>query len=303
MQTLTINNNQLTVKEYKGQRVVTFKDIDTVHGRAEGTARKRFNDNKSHFIQGIDYFVRNSDEAKSEYKVIAPNGLILVTETGYLMLVKSFTDDLAWAVQRQLVSEYFNNAVAVKTQLPEETYVYKEKRYKGAIVASIRDITHLWPDASKEKVTYYLKNFCIINRDYYRINGLELAEFKRANNFSGSEKAIKEMFVVTYCGLQKLASFIGNKNYEPIKKFQLSPPKKEEKLVVDVPTNDRAQLLIASAKGKVTAITELLGIINRYNNAESHLSYCETLATIAGMIYTVCNDLRRLEIKMVPERK
>ena len=30
------------------------------------------------------------------------NELHLITETGYLMLVKSFTDDLAWSVQREL---------------------------------------------------------------------------------------------------------------------------------------------------------------------------------------------------------
>ncbi len=46
----------LTVKEYKGQRVVTFKDIDTVHGRAAGTARRNFNSNKSRFIENTDYF-------------------------------------------------------------------------------------------------------------------------------------------------------------------------------------------------------------------------------------------------------
>lgn len=40
-----IQNQEVMVKEYKGQRVVTFKDIDSVHERAEGTARKRFNDN------------------------------------------------------------------------------------------------------------------------------------------------------------------------------------------------------------------------------------------------------------------
>lgn len=32
---------------------------------------------------------------------------MLITETGYLMLVKSFTDDLAWKVQRELVDSYF----------------------------------------------------------------------------------------------------------------------------------------------------------------------------------------------------
>lgn len=32
-----INNTELSVKVYKGQRVVTFKDIDMVHERPEGT--------------------------------------------------------------------------------------------------------------------------------------------------------------------------------------------------------------------------------------------------------------------------
>lgn len=105
--TITINQTAVTVKEYNGQRVVTLKDIDNCHGRPDGTARRRFNDNKRHFIEGTDYFVRKTDEAAKEYGIIAPNGLVLVTESGYLMLVKSFTDDLAWQVQRQLVNSYF----------------------------------------------------------------------------------------------------------------------------------------------------------------------------------------------------
>lgn len=36
----------------------------------------------------------------------APSGM-LITESGYLMLVKSFTDGLAWEIQRQLVNTYF----------------------------------------------------------------------------------------------------------------------------------------------------------------------------------------------------
>ena len=35
------------------------------------------------------------------------HGTTLITESGYLMLVKSFTDDLAWKVQRELVNTYF----------------------------------------------------------------------------------------------------------------------------------------------------------------------------------------------------
>jgi hypothetical protein len=49
----------------------------------------------------------------------------VVTESGYLMLVKSFTDDLAWDVQRQLVNTYFKVEKkkandTLKTQIQQE---------------------------------------------------------------------------------------------------------------------------------------------------------------------------------------
>lgn len=104
---ITIENTEMQIREYNGERVVTFKDIDMVHQRADGTASRNFRKNKKHFIEGVDYIRRNSSEAKREYDIIAPNGLTLVTESGYLLLVKSFTDDLSWKVQRQLVNAYF----------------------------------------------------------------------------------------------------------------------------------------------------------------------------------------------------
>ena len=70
---VSVNEFILHPKEFNGRRVVTFKDIDLVHSRAEGTARKRFADNKERFIEGIDYFVRKTDEAnltRIEYKTI-----------------------------------------------------------------------------------------------------------------------------------------------------------------------------------------------------------------------------------------
>lgn len=108
---ITINGQDhvLGIKEYRKQRVVALKDIDTLHGRVDGTARRNFNKNLSRFIEKEDYFVRNSSEAQNEFGITAPNGLTLLTESGYLMLVKSFTDDLAWQVQRQLVKSYFRS--------------------------------------------------------------------------------------------------------------------------------------------------------------------------------------------------
>ena len=107
---IMVGNHTLPIKEYKNVRVVTFKDIDMVHERPDGTARKRFNDNKKRFIEGEDYFVvKPSDIQMSEFRTSEINnrGTTLVTESGYLMLVKSFTDDLAWKVQRELVNNYF----------------------------------------------------------------------------------------------------------------------------------------------------------------------------------------------------
>ena len=106
----TINNTQVLVKEFSGQRVVTFKEIDAVHGRPDGTARKRFNDNREHFIEGEDFFKICASEFRTHWDGLpqkATEDVTLITESGYLMLVKSFTDDLAWKVQRQLVKEYF----------------------------------------------------------------------------------------------------------------------------------------------------------------------------------------------------
>lgn len=108
----SISNVEIAVKEYRGQRVVTFKDIDTVHGRPDGTARKRFNDNREHFVEGEDFFIVNQPSEIRTLGIQRPQGgtpetVVLMTESGYLMLAKSFTDDLAWKVQRQLVNWYF----------------------------------------------------------------------------------------------------------------------------------------------------------------------------------------------------
>lgn len=114
MQDLTVNieGTDLQIKELNGQRVVTFKDIDAAHERPEGTARKRFNDNKKHFIEGVDYYELNQPSEIRTFGFERPQGgtpqkVILVTESGYLMIAKSLTDDLSWDVQRSLVDNYF----------------------------------------------------------------------------------------------------------------------------------------------------------------------------------------------------
>lgn len=110
MEVVKINNTDLQIKEYNMRRVITFKDIDECHNRSEGTARKRFNENKERFIEGVDYFKISPSEFRTaigEMDKRQQNKITLITESGYMMLVKSFTDDLAWEVQRMLVNIYF----------------------------------------------------------------------------------------------------------------------------------------------------------------------------------------------------
>lgn len=90
-----INNTRISIKEFSGQRVVTFKDIDAVHGRPDGTARKRFNDNREHFIVGEDFFVLTQPSEIRTLGIQRPQGgtpesVTLVTESGYL--IKSGSD-------------------------------------------------------------------------------------------------------------------------------------------------------------------------------------------------------------------
>lgn len=106
-------DTDIVAKEYQGRMVVTFKDIDLCHKRPEGTAKRNFNKNKVHFIEGEDYFSTTYAEFSTNFvpnlsKSGNPNNqVILLTESGYLMTVKSLHDDLAWKVQRMLVNSYF----------------------------------------------------------------------------------------------------------------------------------------------------------------------------------------------------
>ena len=111
MNKISVCDRELEIKEYDGKRVVTFKDIDEVHRRREGTAKNNFQKNRKHFVENEDYYIVKKEllkVVKSNFYDIPSRGLTVLTETGYLMLVKTFRDDLSWEVQRRLVNAYFS---------------------------------------------------------------------------------------------------------------------------------------------------------------------------------------------------
>lgn len=63
---ITIENTEMQIREYNGERVVTFKDIDAVHGNKSGTAKRNFTRNKKHFIENEDFIVATRDISKRD---------------------------------------------------------------------------------------------------------------------------------------------------------------------------------------------------------------------------------------------
>lgn len=107
---LTIGNTQFSAKTLDGKPVLTFRDIDAIHHRPEGSASRNFRSNRQRFIEGEDFFKITPDEfrqAMGDMDSRQQNDVYLFAESGYLMIVKSFTDDWAWEVQRKLVKTYF----------------------------------------------------------------------------------------------------------------------------------------------------------------------------------------------------
>ena len=181
MNTVCIVEQPLEVKEWQGQRVITFKDVDRVHQRPNGTASRNFKSNRKHFISNIDYFQIARKEFGTNF---VPNSklegnpnltVILLTESGYLMLAKSLTDDLAWDVQRALVNNYFRGRQPVQQQLPVPP---TRKTWNGLPVMTMKDVEQL-TNSSQSEVHYWLEQCfacgVLLTGDY-------LARFKRENN-------------------------------------------------------------------------------------------------------------------------
>lgn len=107
-----VNNNDIIIKEHMGQRVITPKEIASLHGKEIKRVNEQFKRNERYFVENVDFFVLDKSKvADSDLKYLytsnAQKELYLFTESGYLMLVKSFKDDLSWTVQRELVNTYF----------------------------------------------------------------------------------------------------------------------------------------------------------------------------------------------------
>lgn len=221
-QIVKINNADLLVKEFNGQRVVTFKDIDMLHERVEGTADRNFRENKlssdgnQRFIEGEDYFILRKNQNNEIRGLEIPNrGITLITESGYLMLVKSLQDDLAWKIQRELVNNYFRARQIVQAKLSKELQAIfmidgKQQELEQEIIVvrdEVKDLKDNLPllGVDCDEITSLIKKICT------KVTGYETPAYKdkslRGRVYSDIYGQVKREFQV--------------KSYKAIKRSQI----------------------------------------------------------------------------------
>ena len=172
MKQIVINDVNIICKVYNGQRVVTLEDIDNVHNRVGGTARKRFNDNKKHLVENEDYFLISRKDLRPLFglnsdKPLRGNPNIkmpLLTESGYLLLVKSFTDDLAWEVQRKLVNTYFK----LQELSPTANEIQSLQKDLSIVFVQVNNVETLIEEQS-ELLSSVMENMTISTRQQAKI--------------------------------------------------------------------------------------------------------------------------------------
>jgi hypothetical protein len=108
---VTVLGRDLIPVEYRGQRVATFRQVDEVHERPEGTAKRQFSTNRHRFVQGLDFFEASLDEIRTSFPgLVGSRGggtVILLTKRGYGKVVKGWNDDRSWQLHDAMQDAYF----------------------------------------------------------------------------------------------------------------------------------------------------------------------------------------------------
>lgn len=151
---ITLNNSHMPLVEYQGLRVVTFAMVDDAHQRPEGTAAATFRRHRRRFVSGRHFFELTGDVLRRQmFIALFPAHTrkgIVITEMGYLLLVKPFQDDLSWLIQEELVNAYFRHI----PQFPELRKVHVPDISELAALP-LHEAQHLIAKVERESFTQH----------------------------------------------------------------------------------------------------------------------------------------------------
>lgn len=247
MNTICIVEQPLEIKEWQGQRVITFKDVDRVHQRPDGTAGRNFRQNRKRFILNEDFFEISPDEIRRNKIMEVSNALkrsmILLTESGYLMLAKSLTDDLAWDVQRALVNNYFRGRQPVQQQLPMDAPMPVRKTFRGVPVMTTGDFDRV----TNDNIGAHLTHNCRVNwmEPPMVATGMILKEFRNENRHTRVAAAGKLYLLYENDVRRLMHHFHLTADEDFLCEYFGTEPKKET--VTVLPSNDDMRFAVRQA--------------------------------------------------------
>lgn len=127
------------------------------------------------------------------YEIRTPplyQGQKVFTQTGYLMIVKSFTDELSWAIQRELVNGYFSGKK-------------RGLRFMNRQVITLREYcaaTGEKPDTARDRLWRRINDFSF--GEALLLEGAALSLFKKTN--PEYRTTARALWILTPEGAQKL---------------------------------------------------------------------------------------------------
>jgi len=183
--------------DYLGERVVTLSMVDELHARPSGTAGRNFRKHRDKMQEGKHFFEIPTDEFRRLELKDHGGGrdCILLTQSGYLMLVKAFRDDLAWKVQDALVEHYFRSV----QQLPSNHLIGYE------IARGIREGLQLGLKPIESKIG-------LIESKVETVKTEMISGFQEVNSRIDAIEKRRELTIATKrCHIETVATYFSSK--------------------------------------------------------------------------------------------
>lgn len=276
---IQVNEQELMIKEYEGQRVVTMWDIARLHNVPANNIRTNFKRNMQHLIEGEDFFLL--DKGDDFVSTLSGNGemnqqtinrakdIPVFTEAGYLLMTKPMTDEISWKVQRQLVNCYFK----VKEQLnsgisdSEKLNVEAPKYVLEDINKTLEILTKMY-----KTMGVGMEDTFDMTKSLLKSAGVELPELRKVRG--------KDSFIT----LQELASDCGLFTPDGL------PNKRAVVFIIKELSIDKSLLNITfyidndnNEKYSISYSKDLVGIIKEYIISNNYPPYIQSVS-ISGAV-------------------
>lgn len=228
----------------------------------------------------------------------------LMNRDGFSLLVMGFTGKKALEWKIKYIQAF--NAMEEELRRGGTPYVLIMKHYKKRPVLTSADVAALLGMA-RESVSQALQQplaKCKHGRDYYLLQGDDLAALKRDNPSISS--LASSVLLIAESGLRKVCAYLrkvmpavfSDPPVVDVLPVQVSAQPLRP-LVVDVPRNEKFQEWRQSIDRKITTLRELLPLCDRYTSEEDFKGVGRVLESVACDIFTQISSRVRIPYNLI----